>query len=472
MALQNFPAALIPAIQQNYLEREYMEAIHSVLTYRMVAAREKIGTNIGETLTKTRRGLKAPVTTPVAPAANTNLDNGMPNSGTFAIEQYTITLNQYQDYIDLNMVTNKVGIVSQFLQNAYVNAVQAAQSLDRLARGALFSAYFGGNTRVRTTLGGAGIAVNVDDVRGFFTVPANGVMVAVSASNTLSVTVGSNVYTLVGAVADGTQTAALAVAGIGAAPPLLTFSGTGANVSTAPGGFSGVLTFSGNVTVADGTLNNTVQAANASAIIRPSGRANTSLLQATDTLTMQALLDGVATLRLNNVPGVAGGLNGATGDSVYNCYLDPKSARQLFADPDFKQLFQGATSASQVFQRGMTNDFLGLRFMPTTEAYTQVIAGIGTVRRPIIVGGEALIEGDYAATGTSDVEETNNVINMVDDIAFVTRAPIDRQGQIISQAWNWTGGFTAPSDITTNTQIIPTATNAAFKRAVMLEHVG
>jgi hypothetical protein len=469
MAIQNFPAALQPIIQQNFLEREFQEALHSAIGYRQIAAREDFAIGIGETLTKTRRGLKAPVTIPLAPATNTNLDNGL-TSSTWSVEQYSITINQVADTIDLNRVTSTVGIVSQFLQNAHVNGVQAAQSLDRIARGSLFSAYFGGNTRVKTTLGAPAVSIAVDDIRGFISVPVNGTQVATSGTNTLLVTVGSNTYTLTGAVADGTQAAAQVVAG-SVSPPFMVFSGTSTNTSTAPGGFSGVLTFSGNVTVADGTAGNTVQAANASVIIRPSGRANTSLLQATDTFTMANVLDAVATLRLNNVPGVDGG-EGAMADGIYNLYLDPKSARQLFADPDFKQLFQGARSANEVFRKGMVNDFLGVRFMPTTEAYTQTLAGVGTVRRPIMVGGEALIEGDFAGIADEDVAPGNSEISIVDKIAMVTREPLDRLQQIIAQSWYWIGGFCAPSDITTNTSIIPTATNAAFKRAVMIEHIG
>lgn len=469
MGIQNFPASLIPIIQQGFLEREFEEALHSAIGYRAIAARETIAIGIGETLTKTRRGLKAPMTTPLAAASNTNLDNGLTPS-TFAIEQYTITLNHYADTMDLNMVTNKVGIVSQFLQNAKVNGIQAAQSLDRLARNALFAPYFGGNTRVSVTLGAPGVAVQVDDIRGFYSVPVNGVQVATSAGSPLSVTVGATVYTLNTAVADGTAAAASLVAGV-PQPPLMTFSGASVNSSSAPGGFSGVMTFSAAVTVVNATAGQTVQASNASIIVRPSGRGNTSLLQATDTFTMQNVLDAVALLRLNNVPGVDGG-SGALGDGLYNLYLDPKSARQLFADPDFKQLFQGATSASQVFRKGMTNDFLGVRFMPTTEAFTQTIAGIGTVRRPILVGGEALIEGDFAGIGDLDVVPGNSEISIVDGVAMVTREPLDRLQQIIAQSWYWMGGFAAPSDITTLTTIVPTATNAAFKRAVILEHVG
>ena len=99
-------------------------------------------------------------------------------------------------------MTERVGIASQFLQNAYVNGEQAARSLDELSRNALFGAYLGGNTRVRTTLASAGPAVSVDDVRGFQTVFVNGVQQAVSSSTPMTVTIGSDAYTLVGVAID------------------------------------------------------------------------------------------------------------------------------------------------------------------------------------------------------------------------------------------------------------------------------
>ena len=97
---------------------------------------------------------------------------------------------------------------------------------------------------------------------------------------------------------------------------------------------------------------------------------------------------------------------------------------------------------------------------------------MGVVRRPILVGGGALIEGDFAGMDELEVNNDGSIINMVDDICMVTRPPVDRLQQIIAQSWYWIGGFVAPSDITTNNSIIPTATNAAFKRAVILEHIG
>ena len=440
MGIQNFPPALQPIIQQGFLEREFEQALMSRLGYRACADRVQISVGIGETLTKTRAGLKPSITTPLQPSINTNFDNGLTPTG-WSVEQYTITINHYAATTDLNMVTSRVGIASQFLQNAYVNGEQAARSLDELARNALFSSYFGGNTRVRTTLGSTGTSVAVDDIRGFQNTFVNGVQQLVGAANPLTVTAGASAYTLVGAIADVS------------------------NVSSTPNGVSGVLTFAGNVSVSDGTAGNAIIAANASVIVRPSQRSNTAALTATDMLTMSSLLDAVAKLRLNAVPEI---------DGVYNCYLDPVSARQLFADPDFKQLFQGATSANQVFRQGMTNDFLGLRFIPTTEAFVQphpTLAGL-MIRRPIVCGQGALIEGDFAGMAADDVVPKDSIVAVVDDVAMVTREPIDRLQQIIAQSWYWIGGFCAPSDTTTNPTTVPTATNAAFKRAVMVEHTG
>ena len=440
MGIQNFPAALQPIIQQGFLEREFETALKSRLGYRMIADREEFAVGIGETLTKTRAGLKPSVTTPLAAASNTNFDNGLA-SGNFGVEQYTISLNFYAATQDLNMVTSRVGIASQFLLNAATNGEQAARSLDELARNALFAPYFGGNTRVATTLASAGPSIEVDDIRGFQNVFVNGVQVPVSAGAPLSATVNGDLYTLVSVVADAT------------------------NASTAPGGVSGQLTFSTNVTVADGTAGNAVQAATASAIVRPANRLTTAALQATDMLTMGSLLDAVALLRRNAVPTVEG---------VYNCYLDPVSARQLFSDADFKQLFQGATSANAVFQQGMVSDFLGLRFITTTEAYVQAHPSINglNVRRPIVCGQGALIEGDFAGMAADDVAPKDSLVQVLDGVAMVTREPIDRLQQIIAQSWYWIGGFCAPSDTTTTPLTVPTATNANYKRAVLLEHVG
>ena len=417
--------------------------------------RENFKTNIGETLTKTRPGLKAPVTTPLGTSGNTNFDNGLSPS-TFSIEQFTLTLRQYGDTIDLNTVTNRVGIVEQFLHNSRVNGTQAGQSLDRLARNRLFAGYLSGNTRLRTTLGAPAATINVDDISGFENALVNGVPTPVSATNTLSVVVGSNTYTLTGTAADATNVSTVATT-FGAATGVQPTSGM------APGR-SGTLTFSGNVTVADATTGNAVTMANGAVILRPNTRATTAALVSGDLFTMSIALDAVAYLRRNAVPAING---------FYNCHLDPVSSRQLFADPDFKQLFQGQSAAAE-FRMGRVIELLDLRFIPTTEAPVQVNPTVSTlnVRRPIIVGEGALIEGDFDGMAALDSPQADSIIDVVDGIVQITREPLDRLQQIIAQSWYWIGDFVAPTDFTLNASIVPTASAAYWKRGVVVEHTG
>lgn len=435
MGIQALPVALQPIIQQNFLEREFGEGLRSKPGFREVADREMISVNVGETVTKTRAGLKAPVTTPMNPANNTNLDNGLTPSG-WSVEQYTLGMNMFGDTIDLNIVTQKVGIADQFLRNARVNGVQAAQSLDRLARNALFAAYLGGNTRVKTTLGAPGTTVAVDDIRGFTTVSSNGVQVNVSGANPMTVTIGAGVYTCVGVAADGV------------------------NASTAPGGISGTITLSANVSVSDATAGNGVVSSVAPLVSRPASKTSTSSLIATDTLKMQMVLSAVAVLRGNSVPTING---------FYNCYLSDLHLLELFQDDDFKMLFRGQYG-SDAYRQGQIIELVGVRFITTNEAFQQTLGGV-PIRRAIVCGAGALIEGtfDGQSAAVSMGMDDDGMIVEVDGVLQVTREPLDRLKQIVAQSWFWIGGYAVPTDITANPTIIPTASNSYYKRAVILE---
>ena len=450
MAIQNMPTAIQAAIQQGFLETEFNDGLTSAIGFRAIADREPVAINVGETVTKTRTGLKAPQTTALTPSGNTNLDNGLSPTA-FTIEQYTLGIAMYADTIDLNVVTSQVSIANQFLVNARTNGIQARQSLDRLARNAIFNAYLGGNTRVRVTLGAPALTISVDDIRGFYTVLVNGQMVAVSGTNTAQVTVGSNVYTLTGVAADGS------------------------NISTSPMGISGTLTFSANVSVADGTALNTVAHANGPALVRPNGKWSggsaassttaTSALAGTDVLTLGTIEDAVAVLRNNT------GMQ----DEMFNLYLDNVSMRQLFADQDFKLMYQGQYGSPEARQ-GKVFQLLGVNFIPTTEALVQLAgSGVGVkVRRPILAAPGALIEGDFAGMTekAKDMGGVNAEITMSDSVCQIVRAPLDRLQQIIAQSWFWIGGFVAPTDATANSTIIPTAGAQYLKRAVVIEHAG
>lgn len=463
MAIENFPAALQPVIQENYLERAFEKPLRALLGYRSIADREDFPNGIGETLTKTRAGLKAAATTPLNPANNTNFDNGL-TSSSFGVEQYTLTIDAFGDTIDLNTVTQGVGIADQAVVNARVNGEQAARTLDTLARDALFGGknvtgvggYLGGNTRVTATLSEAAASVAVDDLRGFMNVlTANGVLSSVSTTTPMTVIIGSNSYSVVGYTADAV------------------------NISTAPNGISGTLNLSGNVTVADGTLNNAVISATAPQVIRPNGRLTTAALVAPsgqygstsydpgDVLFMQNVLAAVATLRNNAVPEI---------DGAYHCYLDNSQLLGLFRDQDFKLLYQGQYK-SESYRAGTVFELLGVRFIPTNLAPQQLLNGVGRVHRALVCGKGALVEGDYTGTREEAIRAAggypdDRTISVVDGVTHIIREPLDRLKQIIAQSWYWIGGFALPTDLTANATVIPTATNSYLKRGVIIESLG
>lgn len=203
------------------------------------------------------------------------------------------------------------------------------------------------------------------------------------------------------------------------------------------------------------TLFNAYQGERAPPILRPAGRLSTAEIEASDTLTLDCLTDAVMQLRRFRVPEI---------DGAYNCYLDPVSARQLFVDPDFRALFQGATSANQVFRRGMVNDFLALRFIPTMEL------GVGMhptlpgkmVRRLIVVGADALVEFATPNLADAGIAPPGAHVSIVDGVAMVTHQTPQGVHEVIAQSWYWAGGFAAPYNVETG----------KHERAVIIEHIG
>ena len=451
MSLNNLPAALQSVIQLGFLEREFQQPLRAKLGFRAIAAREPFAAGIGETITKTRRGLLPAITTPLAPAANADFTSGLTPQN-YGVEQYTLGVNQYAANQQLNVVTSRVAIASLFLQNAKALGEQAARSVDTLAQRALYASYLGGNTFVRVTLGAPAVTISVDDVSGFQnTWNSEGQYVPVSVSNPVNVTVGSDVYSLTGVAVDGS------------------------NVSISPGGISGTLTFSATVTVADATVKNAVQSAVAPLVQRPYD-ASTGTVMATTAwgintstsanggkLTMQMLLNAKAQLSANGVAPVD-----ATG--LYHFYTSPKQSVGLFADPDFKLLFRGQPTTEE-FRRGVVAEILGVQLIETNLNPNAAFTGVGTVNYGALSGEGALVEGVFTREGYAGATaaDDDDMMIMEDDIAHITREPLDALKQVVTQSWSYIGGFTVPSDITTNPNTIPTASNSAYKRGVILE---
>lgn len=449
MGFSVLPSNLDIAVQKGMLAKRFEMALKAELGYRNAADRVVFPGRYGTTITRTRPGRLGIVTTPVNPATNIPLTNGLTPSS-YQVEQYTTTTQLWAASAEpLNLIDDETAIASIFLQNAENLGEQAFRSLDGLVLNTLQDAYLGGNTVVNATLGAPAASVSVDDIRGFQFVIVNGVQTPVSAVNTMSVTFNDGgvftTYLLQGAVADVV------------------------NVSTAAsvGGISGVLTFTTNVSVANGTTGNPVVSDVAPLIVRPNGRASTGQLTSGDVFTLANIRSAVTVLTNNGVPKLKGG--------YYNCYIDPTSKEQLFADPEFQLLYRGTQLDGSPEYRNLTLiTGLSVRFIETNQAPQQELNNLA-IHRPLICGAGAVIE-DYFKSGMDAIimKEQGahpSLFNITksDEIRMITRGQIDQLAQYISQAWSYVAGWVAPTDSTVTSATIKTATNAYYKRAVFIE---
>lgn len=473
--LSLLPTVIQGLLQQNFLERELEEGLDSILAYRGLVVEETFPGRIGETLTRTRKGRRTPITTPMNPANNSGLDNGLSSSnGTFSIEQYTFKLAEYADTTDLNLMAEQGEIVRQFLANARNLAVQAAQSLERICRQKLFNAYLGGNSRTIADPGGTITSntpgalpatitntnvgnVHLDDIRGFQTQMVAGVPTALSVSNALPVVVTKAAGTVITGLTIELSTAFL-----------YQVAHTVAEVTTTPDAIPGFVALrnnsGGTYTIAVGDA---IVAANSPLVLRPFGRRCTTDVKATDVLTMGILSDATAYMRDNGIPPMD--------DGTFHILLDNTSMRQLWADPDFKSMVQGRGASDNTFRDMDVMTLMGMTFIPTTETYVHQISGNAfKIRRPIIVGAESIIQGNFEGMETWLAESGIDAaqVAMVDGIVQIIREPLDRLKQIVAQSWTWIGDFAVPTDLTATASIIPTASAAAYKRAVVIEHAG
>lgn len=417
MAINLLPSELQDIIQEGYLERTFQEALRAKLGFRAIADREPFPAKIGETITKTRPGLLATPSAPITAAAASDLDSGLSFDG-YTQEQYALSLAKWGHGLKTNLVTEGVAIGSKFLLDAKNLGEQASRKIDELARDALFDAYMGGNTRVKTTLGSPAAAVAVDDVRGF----AAGDVVTVHLTD----------YTVASVAVDGS------------------------NTSTVFGGRSGVITFTGNVTVANATAGNAVVNTKAPMILRPNSRATAAALQSGDLLNADMLIQAVAELHDNGVPEI---------DGFYNLYIGARQAAALQSDTKFLNAFQGAHNSGEI-RSGAVSEIYGVRLVKTHMNPVD-----GGVHRAILVGQGALVEGVYTNNGyknQASLRDSGSVI-VVDDVAHIVREPLDALKEWVTQSWSYIGGFVVPTDIGTNSDVLPSASARSYKRGIIME---
>ncbi|MFC5802800.1 hypothetical protein [Streptomyces formicae] len=410
------PAAIRAMMQNGILDRVFQEALIPEFIFPAIADAEPWQGALGDTKTFTRKGLLAPAT-----SAITGSDT---SAATYGIEQWSVTMDQYGQAVDTNMLTSSMALANKFLADVQTLGVNAGQSLNQIARNKLYTAYAGGRTWC-TTAGSSDTSIIVQSVAGFTHVLVNGVPTAVSASNPLTVTIEGVANTVTGVNA-GTSTLTLGTARADTAGDYLV-------------------------------------AANAPTTIRPTGDTAYDLT-GSNVATFAMFRAAVARLRRMNVPTLGG---------YYVAHIDPDTETQLFSDSDFKQALQGRVD-SPIYRDLSIGRFGGIDWVRNNEAPTLLggSAGTVTVHRPIVMGAGALSASPFEGMGDllrgTGVEAVPDIamINVAPgvDVARIVRPPQDRLQQVISTSWSWVGDYGVPSDSLANSDA------ALFKRAVVLEH--
>jgi len=157
-------------------------------------------------------------------------------------------------------------------------------------------------------------------------------------------------------------------------------------------------------------------------------------------LTLNAVRDAVDILRKNAIPDI---------DGYYNCYLNPTASLQLLSDKEYQDFFN--PPFHHISRRGMINTFIGIRFIPILS-----LEGEKSIRRTFICGQGALIESvPDDLIKASKINDSDTLIDVIDGSLMLTREPIDRLQQIITQSWAYMGEFTARPDrfVTIETQV-------------------
>jgi ElaB/YqjD/DUF883 family membrane-anchored ribosome-binding protein len=469
---ENFPLVLQPAFQQNMLDREFQDQLEPNCVVRTAVYRKPQPVRSGEVTIYSRAGELVPVVDDIDPTTNVNIDNGLTNVGgigaanpTYGVEQYKVIIGMTPYALDLNLYQERELVADGFKKNIENLGRQAGLSLDLKAINVLLRAYEGGRTyaTAASATSGANTTVHVDNIYGFDTAFATATIQGYQFPYGLPQAT-SSVYPLPAYYVNATTGAKTAITILAAVPD-------GSNTSTMAAplfqvGFSGTLTIQGTGITA--AANDIIYAADAPAYYRPGTARSRVELSAASTTTLQTFINIVAGFRLNQV-------RPPLPDGTFPCFIDPILDAQMFSDPAFQILTQGAEKSSSYANARVLKNF-GMTFVPTTNmpifTFTNTAGKTLFARRAVVCADRFVQEAPFAGVATVAAELTGRGISdirMVKDIAMVHRLPIDRMGQIMSQGWFYIGGFTVPTDATITPAVIPSATPARYKRAAVFE---
>jgi len=453
------PASVASLQQQGLLERAFHDGLFPNLAFRAEAMPEEWPIQTGQQIYMTRPGLLKPSVTPLTPGTD-------PIGQTVPFEQWVATLSQYADSIDTHMPTAVTTNANLFLRNIHQLGLQAGQSVNRVARNALFQAYLSGQTVTTTAPASTDTTLQVASLNGFTDVVIpNGTVAPQPVSTTYPLPI-----TLYG------PSGAISLTVIGYTPSI-------------PSDLNGPGTL--QLQAAVGTacaIRSAVKSAYAPRVVRSAAGNSVDAIGAADTLVLQQIINAVGFLRRANVQ--------PHEDGFYHAHVSPLGNSQFFADPVFQRLNQSLPE-HVIYKEGFIGTMANVMFFMNTEApetfntgtqvatassgiYGQeigaeVVNGSGVNIGRIVITGRGCLyekyldESNYTTEAgllgkVGDFDVVNNGISILTErIRLVLRAPMDKLQQTVTASWSISTSFPVPSDITA-----PSGPER-YKRAIVCE---
>ena len=443
-------------LQNDTISRVIGEALFPGLMFRAAAYREPWEAAVGQTMDFPMPGLFAVDTRPRTPGvAKTKL--------TQDFERYRATMRPYGEETEVHMPSNYVTATSLYLEKLQKLGLNAAQTLNRLPRNSLYTAYAYDNAMVDQV---AGATVRVSTLNGFRETfdPDTASPIPVSNVNPRAVRI------------NGTQIAQTVIAAV-------------PDDAEYPDG-PGTLTFSAAVGF---VANDTITTLDASAIVRPNGVPNIDGIGVGDTLNMRLIRQTVVNLRRNSIQGC--------GDGYFHLHFDPQGELNLAEDNRFQRQIEGlglaedpylsfsvgrAASCTMFSNNEVPAEDTLTHYVQTRQNAAPLARGSGEIggettnrfgipiMKTLVLGGGALVEkyvnetafmteaGVSGKIGGMQLSNGRVEIDM-DGIRFITKAPSDIYNEFVDLAWSWSGDHVCPSNQLTG------RTAARYKRAALIE---
>lgn len=456
---------LVPLAQQDYLQRQFSDALVPNVMFLALAPTEELASGNGGTLTSTVAGNMKPDLKPVVPG-----EDAAPQSNTY--EWHITTIDQYKGSRDIPM--NQAALTIEgargfFMQVMREQAENCAIVLNLLARNALYKAYLAGNTYTYRANGNT-TSVYLVSGNGFNTKIVNGKELGLSVTVTRTVKIN-------GVTATATGWA-----------PLDPFNPDGPGVLT----ISAPLNVAANVPVLDSER---------SAIIRPDQNPLDGLLP-NSLATLQLFRKAASELRNNGVPPMP--------DGKYHVHLAPGVEEQLQSDNEYQRLFEGVPD--KYIPDGSIGTIGNLRFFPNEQCpqpgdinspgvynigdlpsstrtttfapgyFGELTNNKGTqVQRSIVLGRGAIVTKYLDESKVMLAEASAPIGKQVTwamvggslqlmagsqnmgNVRITIRPPIDRMGQQTAVTWTTTRGYTVPGNLLSGLSY------SRFKRCLVVE---